>query len=396
MWNPSPPQGFTNSQGLVIIGRPPIPRFGSPQVLLPPILDKMAYETLDTMAYEPADWYLWNWEARVVFEVNPLQVPSTQFNFPTLVSAVIPSLIFNNPDKFRFTDSNNILLPYEIINFIPATGEILAWVLMPSISDGDTINFYFANLFSVDDEQDPNALWEDYQARYSLGQVPSGPNTILDSTVNQNHGTPTGTTRVPAKIGYGLSFDSALQDFVHITNFDVSFDFTMSIWFKTTQVVDGVLFSVFTTNHGILSENNPDGTIRFLVRNPPGTGGGTDLNSSNSFNDDEWHLAHYIFDSVENVQKLYVDKILEGSAANTQSLMGTMSDCLLGQLLFPPNDIRNFEGVLDEFRVYRGVYTEDRIITENNNQNNPSSFLSIKSIDDRPDESTLDIMGYEA
>ncbi len=30
-WNPDPPQGVTSEQGLVIIGRPIIPRFGSPQ-----------------------------------------------------------------------------------------------------------------------------------------------------------------------------------------------------------------------------------------------------------------------------------------------------------------------------------------------------------------------------
>jgi len=30
-WNPDPPQGVTSEQGLVIIGRSPIPRFGAPQ-----------------------------------------------------------------------------------------------------------------------------------------------------------------------------------------------------------------------------------------------------------------------------------------------------------------------------------------------------------------------------
>ena len=31
MWNPEPPQGETPGQGLVIIGRTVIPRFGAPQ-----------------------------------------------------------------------------------------------------------------------------------------------------------------------------------------------------------------------------------------------------------------------------------------------------------------------------------------------------------------------------
>lgn len=41
LWHPDPPQGFTSEQGLVIVGRPVIPRFGSPQgigeVVVPPV-----------------------------------------------------------------------------------------------------------------------------------------------------------------------------------------------------------------------------------------------------------------------------------------------------------------------------------------------------------------------
>lgn len=41
LWHPEPPQGETSEQGLVIIGRPVIPRFGAPQgigVAPPPVL----------------------------------------------------------------------------------------------------------------------------------------------------------------------------------------------------------------------------------------------------------------------------------------------------------------------------------------------------------------------
>lgn len=31
LWHPDPPQGFSQSQGLVIIGRPVIPLYGAPQ-----------------------------------------------------------------------------------------------------------------------------------------------------------------------------------------------------------------------------------------------------------------------------------------------------------------------------------------------------------------------------
>jgi len=41
LWHPDPPQGSTTEQGLVIIGRPVIPKFGAPQgtsQVMPPIV----------------------------------------------------------------------------------------------------------------------------------------------------------------------------------------------------------------------------------------------------------------------------------------------------------------------------------------------------------------------
>lgn len=41
LWNADPPQGSTSEQGLVIISRSPIPKFGAPQgigdVIIPPV-----------------------------------------------------------------------------------------------------------------------------------------------------------------------------------------------------------------------------------------------------------------------------------------------------------------------------------------------------------------------
>jgi len=55
LWHPDPPQGFSTEQELVIIGRPVIPRFDSPQGIksefIPPIetawIDNNGNEFLD-------------------------------------------------------------------------------------------------------------------------------------------------------------------------------------------------------------------------------------------------------------------------------------------------------------------------------------------------------------
>lgn len=56
LFSPDPPQGFSEEQGLFIIGRPHIPRIDSPQgidkAVVIPTGANMLYETLGVMQYE--------------------------------------------------------------------------------------------------------------------------------------------------------------------------------------------------------------------------------------------------------------------------------------------------------------------------------------------------------
>lgn len=47
IWHPEPPQGDTTEQGLVIIGRPVIPKFGSPQGIDPAAQPLVPFSWID-------------------------------------------------------------------------------------------------------------------------------------------------------------------------------------------------------------------------------------------------------------------------------------------------------------------------------------------------------------
>ena len=347
---------------------------------VPPFVT-MAYEDLDTMEYEPANWADASYLQRFPLTINANQVPSTQNDFPLLINDTFPELIGESVGSIRI-GTNDITLNYEIQEFDTITGELIAWVLKPTVSDGDVIFVYFDNT-TAPDNQNPFAVWSDYQSRYSLSQVPAGDDSILDSTRQQNNGTPNGTTSVPGKIGQALDFDG-VDDKVNISNTTLNFDYTISLWVETTQDIPiGDFFSISTGNQfGVLLEKLTDGRMRFFMESPPG-GSSVNLISVQPVNDGVFHLLHLTFDSVSDLQKIFLDGVEDSSTANTLPILTGLLDCVFGQLL-PGGSSRSYDGILDEFRTFRGVYDEDRSETEFNNQNAPATFYTKGAVEDVP------------
>ena len=155
----------------------------------------------------------------------------------------------------------------------------------------------------------------------------------------------------------GLQFDGA-NDYVSFPeSIDlVGSDYSIGIWFKTSATGTRDLLALTdtaTNNHGVLLEQRSNGTLRFLHRSPSGISGGTNIFSTESYNDGAWHQATLVKDATHI--RLYVDGEDVASAAITTSLAGPVKLTLgrLGATL----SHRYFQGTLDEVRIY------DRAIT---------------------------------
>jgi len=396
-WTPEPPQGFSSEQEQIIIGRPPIPRFGAPQGIAAAIIKEiMNYEDNNNMAYEVDDWFNTAFQKRIPLTINTGQITGTITDFPLLINSTFADLIGETEAELRFTGADNIQLDYEIQSFDTVTGELIAWVNVPSIQDGDSIRIYYDNPAAID-EQNPFDVWSDYSNVYHLNNVVAS-NSILDSTIAQEPGDPIATTLVDGKIGKGQDFDqTALPDPSHILfpSLNVNFTLSISVWFKTTDTDRGTLFSVGDggPGAGVFSEIVANGEVRYLYRLPPGVSGGVNFNGpTTGFNDGNFHKMVYVYDNAGTISRLFVDGVQDAFAVNLLGFqLAADNDGVLGRVN-PTDSALSYTGIMDELEVFVGALTPNRIAAEFKNQDAPDTFYATSASENVP---PITIMGYE-
>ena len=205
------------------------------------------------------NWYHDSWEFRknITLSLNTATgVNSDLTDFPVLISFTDTELIQTNESlgrDFVFTQSDGMtVLSHEIEKFDNTTGEVIAWVKLPTMSassttemymyyKGDTIGFNSADVWN-----------DDYVLVWHLNQTSTGASgEFKDSTSNGNDGKGGGGSdvgydsgRIPhitdGQIGYGQNLKGPTTtstadgngDFIYINSLDEmpSRDFTIELW----------------------------------------------------------------------------------------------------------------------------------------------------------------------
>ena len=107
--------------------------------------------------------------------INTGQVPSTQTNFPLLVSlsgdADLMSHAQSDGSDIYFTDeSGNSQYDYEIENYDGTAGTLVAWVNVPSLSDGTSLKIWYGG--SGGASNNPNSVWDShFKGVWHMNQV---------------------------------------------------------------------------------------------------------------------------------------------------------------------------------------------------------------------------------
>jgi hypothetical protein len=156
---------------------------------------------LPAPAQAAADWYNADWAYRKQITIDHNNVPSTLTNFPVLINTTDADWRdaangghIAQPDggDILFTASDGTTkLAHEIEKYTPTTGELVAWVQVPSLSAvSDTqIYIYYGNAGCAD-QWDVSGTWaSDYKMVQHLEET-SG--THYDSTQYGNDGIPHG------------------------------------------------------------------------------------------------------------------------------------------------------------------------------------------------------------
>ena len=136
----------------------------------------------------------------------PLLVSLSQSN---LRSVYYRGLVFSDDGwDIRFTsDDGTTLLDHDLELYTASSGELVAWVRIPSLSyaEDSEIYLYYGNP-DADSDPSKSTTWStDFQGIWHLGE------NVNDASQFSNNGVNNGAVSVAGKIGNGLKFFTLFQ-----------------------------------------------------------------------------------------------------------------------------------------------------------------------------------------
>src|SRR5512136_1115277 len=349
-----------------------------------------------------------DWASRKKLTINGTMVSGTQTNFPVLVSLPFDSDLAAsaqaNGNDIVFTDSGgSTVLPHEIENFTKSSGVLVAWVKLPTLSNGvnTDIYMYFGNS-SVTNQQNSTAVWDsDYVGVYHLKESGNGTaGEYIDSTYQNPGQGGQGLAayvpkRVAGKIGYGQNFDNLVDgkwDLIDLHNtssllsIDSGNQITVEAWIQPSFYQGDLVnqtrgfinhkgwfsgYSIVMNNWGCSSPN----CVWFGL-----PGQNHSVQTSSVVSKDNWHHVAGTYNGS------WAEVLIDGQVDSNKHAMSAT--------FIPPNPPFNevwigygdqptdtgyaseWWGLIDEVRISRIGRSESWIGTEYNNQNRPDLFVS--------------------
>ena len=325
-------------------------------------------------------------------------------NYPMLVSFTDPNIAntlsggnVTDPggDDIIFRASDGVTqLNHEIETYVSTTGQLVAWVGVPSINTGTVIYMYYGNSCVTSPTQNPTGVWDsNFKGVWHLQQSGNGTaGEFKDSTSNANNGQGGGGTlaNTPAQatgeIGYGQQFTGGSGgacpcDYIQIADtasLDETTQLTMEAWVKLPTP---------TTNQKIMGKTDQNITRGYLLASQTGglyaeiwDSAGTDhtFTSGGTLSTNTWtHLAVTWTTSgsmIGYINGVQVNSISAGS--NNIGTGGTTPQMRIGSS--PWNGPSwPLSGVVDEARISNLARSANWLKTEVNNQSAPGSFSAV-------------------
>ena len=295
------------------------------------------------------------------------QVPSTQTNFPMLVSytdnrlkSVANGGHCQTPFDIRpYSDSSlTTALTFELVFYSASTGQVEMWVKIPSLSDGYVIYLAYGDA-SLSSDGSSTSTWDsNFVAVYHLGNGTTL--NLNDSTSNARTLTNTGShvSAGSGQIDGGASFNGTNGDLV-TDNFTMGTVLTISCWVKHDNTSGMMYVEKETVNNtwALFTETN------LSLR-----GGGTVTNTTTRPSDNTWT---FVAGSITGTSaKLYLNGAAPVSGT-VDPINNNNSAIHLGNF---DNSGYFLNGSLDEVHISDSIRSDNWLKTEYNNQSVPSTF----------------------
>lgn len=324
--------------------------------------------------------------------IDHTKVPSTQTNFPVLVSltdnrfkTIANGGHVNNSSGFDirpYSDSGlTTTLTYELERYTASTGELIMWVKIASLSSAtDTVIYLGYGDTALISDGSSSSTWDsNFVGVYHLKNGTTL--SLTDSSTAGNNGTGSGTpTATTGQINGGIHLVSASSQSVDLGNGINPIALTYSSWLKIASL-PAINFS-----YTVLSRNDDNinytqllvtrqGSNSFLNINPDmSTPTDVSFFGTVSLNTGTWYMVTVTYDST-NGMKGYVNGSADGSAAAAGDLTTTAGHTYMS--LDFASGPRYMDGDMDEVRISNTARSADWILTEYRNQNSPSTFETL-------------------
>jgi hypothetical protein len=295
-----------------------------------------------------------------------------------------------NPNGYDiiFKDSGDTQLAHEIENFNSASGNLVVWVGIPSLStSSDTvITMYYGESSVTSPTENSAGVWDShYKGVWHLNENPAGAAPqMMDSTSFGNHGTAqddswnpwTSSDRVAGKIGSGTYFHDTGGSDKHINvGNDSSVNFTtgmtLEAWVKHDSVQEVNRPTIYKGNaykmDSMRSYNITPDVYVYIQDN------GWEAEHPPQALTTGWHHLVGTYDAGDRTLRIYID----GVEKDDDVLSG-----LTNYNIRPTSDVlklakKDFEGIMDEPRVSDIARSPDWIQTQYNNHDSPNTFYTI-------------------
>ena len=332
-------------------------------------------------------WYNASWTYRKKLTIDNTKVTATLANFPVLISMTDTDLQAARADGFDilFTDDDAVTkLDHEIEKWDDGTGELIAWVRVPSLPD--TVNkdiYVYYGYASATDQQNVNGVWDsNFKAVLHLGEAvtdeATSTNAHDDSTSNNNDGDQYNNGPAAGPIDMGQDFDGTDDRIIipHAASLDATGPgLTVSAWIQPdflNDSVDRVIADKWLSNAGWKlwfkdSKNDFRFKARIAGQNKSATTSGATWTAE---------TKHYVVGVYDGGRiRIYLDGVEGGSTVATGNLVASTEDLTIGINAGSTDD--PFHGGIDEVRISDTRRTAGWIQTEYNNQNDPATFFTV-------------------
>jgi hypothetical protein len=314
--------------------------------------------------------------------INASQVPSTQTDFPVLVSVtdarfktVANSGHVQNASGFDirpYSDSGltTAITGYELERYNATTGEVVMWVKVASLSSSTTPIYLAYGNSGISTDGSSTTTWSNsFLAVYHLKDGTTL--SVADST-GSNNGTNAGATATTGQIDGGGGFVSASSQHISVPSGPNPAAITLSCWVNATTLPNTYNSTINqgasgTDRTGIFVKSN--GKLYCIAQSSyDGTGSHT-LSTGTSY------LLHLTYDNSGGGLIGYVNAASDGTAGAIGAL-ATLG--LAGEIgVQRSTSTRYWNGPMDEARIASVARSANWITTEYNNQSAPGTFETL-------------------